>query len=218
MLTLDQIWPIHVERYLSNHVESWPWKEIYKLSCKESNINSQPGMVHPYLRLRPPRDSEIEAAALEPAPTPPPDGRCDESCRELTEQPAAESFPFDDLPLRIQLMIFEKLLVFPGQLVHVLSRLDPFCPPQDRTDLEGSDGRLRLLQRFHIGRKSCSLTYAIKPQELLAPLLVCQKWCYIGTHVFMGRNTFAFSSLGEFGRFSGGIGYRIQRLRYIELL
>lgn len=43
------------------------------------------------------------------------------------------------------------------------------------------------------------------PNVLLAPLLVSRAWNFWGAHFFYSDNTFAFSSLGEFGRFCEGI-------------
>jgi hypothetical protein len=78
--------------------------------------------------------------------------------------------------------------------------------------------RIELLRRFHIGSSSVNLTMATKPQELLAALQVCKKWHVWGCHLFYGQNRFAFSSLGEWGRFAKGIGSRLQRVQHIELL
>ncbi|RYP72018.1 hypothetical protein DL771_004487 [Monosporascus sp. 5C6A] len=51
------------------------------------------------------------------------------------------------------------------------------------------------------------------------PLLVCKRWFFIGVHAFYGMNTFAFSSLGELGRFFRGIGRaRLQRIQHVELM
>ena len=110
------------------------------------------------------------------------------------------------LPLEVQKRILEHLLIFPGNVVHALSRFDPDCPPYpgreppvpDREELpRNQSGQHALPRRFHIGDGPVSLHYATMPNILLAPLLVCKWWCFLGTHIFYGRNTFAFSSLGE---------------------
>lgn len=47
---------------------------------------------------------------------------------------------------------------------------------------------------------------------------MCKSFYFKGMHAFYGLNTFAFSSLGEFGRFCKGIGdRRASRLQYVEL-
>ncbi|TRX95496.1 hypothetical protein FHL15_003454 [Xylaria flabelliformis] len=56
--------------------------------------------------------------------------------------------------------------------------------------------------------------------ELLIPngQLVSKRWYYATAHLFYATNTFAFSSLGEFGRFCNGIKRaRVERLVHVEL-
>ncbi|KAG7147375.1 hypothetical protein HYQ46_003779 [Verticillium longisporum] len=54
---------------------------------------------------------------------------------------------------------------------------------------------------------------------MLSILLVSKSVHFLGVHAFYGLNTFAFSSLGEFGRFCRGIGSaRAQRIQHIEIL
>lgn len=149
---------------------------------------------HPLLKLRPPSDEE-EARALggdSECCTPLPDRR---RCSSPAEQ-APSPFRFDDLPDDIQVKILRIVLVFDGEPVHVISRLDPYYEP-DCGHLN-CNHQTSLLHRFHIGREQVSLTYGtIHPQKLLAPLLVCKQWNLIGSSLFYGANTFHFSSIGE---------------------
>lgn len=100
--------------------------------------------------------------------------------------------------------ILESLLVFPGKAVHAVSRFDPcYLPPietlvaRGKTGIGANGANLRLMHRFCIGTGRFSLTYADKPNDLLAPLLVCREWHYIGANLFYSLNKFCFSSLGE---------------------
>ncbi|KAH9890154.1 hypothetical protein F4778DRAFT_785315 [Xylariomycetidae sp. FL2044] len=125
-------------------------------------------------------------------------------------------FRFDDLPVDIQLRIF-RMIFIQRKLVHCLSRLDPNGPPPDLPPYDGNR-RCGFPNRFHFGRKPCVINEALRPNEVLQPLLVSKRWFFIGVHAFYGGNTFAFSSLGEFGRFCTGIGRaRVQRLVNLEL-
>lgn len=99
------------------------------------------------------------------------------------------------LPSAILIKILRHLLVFDGNLVHAISRLDPFVEPE--ISPVNSSGRIALLHRFHIGTKPVNVTYATKPEVLLAPLLVSQRMHFLGANIFYGMNKFAFSSLGE---------------------
>lgn len=103
--------------------------------------------------------------------------------------------PFDDLPASILVDILRMVLVFNGKSVHAISRLDPHYEPKEAP--RNCDGDISLLHRFHVGKKSVNLSCATKPEELLAPLLVCKKWNYVGAHLFYSQNKFCFSSLGE---------------------
>jgi hypothetical protein len=104
------------------------------------------------------------------------------------------SSAFHNLPARVLVEILRHLLVF-NQPIHCISRLDHHVIPDSLP--VNTSGQVCLLHRFHIGASSVSLTYATKPQRLLAPLRVCKKWCLLGCNIFYGSNTFLFSSLGE---------------------
>jgi len=125
-------------------------------------------------------------------------------------------FPFEKLPAVVQAKIFCIILV-KDNLVHCLTRLDwanapPSFPDEDRNRY--SD----LPHRFHWTDEPCCVSTAEKPNNTLQVLLVCKRWYYLGTHAFYGNNTFAFSSLGELGKFSAGIGpERAARIRHVEL-
>ncbi|KAL2759885.1 hypothetical protein ACRALDRAFT_1067419 [Sodiomyces alcalophilus JCM 7366] len=131
-----------------------------------------------------------------------------------TTTEAGSALSFSRLPLDIQAYIIRCVFEFPGRLIHCISRLDPFFEP-----IEHAQPAPRFLNRFHMTRSPCSLTFATKPSKLLAPLGTCKTFFLLGIHAFYGLNTFAFSSLGEFGRFCSGIGpARLQRIQHVELL
>ncbi len=135
----------------------------------------------------------------------------------LIEEPSRDPFPFDKLPISIQGKILAMLLHFDGELVHAISRLDPFVEPKIVLKKAKLEGRCCLLNRFFLTSSSkytsFNLTHGTqKPNELLSVLFVSKRWLFLGIHAFYGLNTFAFSSLGEFGRFARGIGTR--RLQY----
>ncbi|KAK1725266.1 uncharacterized protein BDZ83DRAFT_620288 [Colletotrichum acutatum] len=89
-------------------------------------------------------------------------------------------------------------------------------PPEQPTQTDAKKSGLP--RRFHLSGTSCNITYGMKPNTRLALLTVCKRWYYFGLHAFYGLNTFAFSSLGEFGRFCTGIGEaRRERIQHIEL-
>ncbi|KAI1880978.1 hypothetical protein JX265_001218 [Neoarthrinium moseri] len=133
---------------------------------------------------------------------------------------AFRPFDFNKLPIEVQGKIFERHFVKPG-LIHCLSRLDDRHPPKQRAHFPFAEsGTSGLPHRFAYGTgiTRTSVMKAKKPSEVLSSLLVCRRWFYIGVHAFYGMNTFAFSSLGEFGRFFKGIGRaRAERIAHVEL-
>ncbi|KAI1826949.1 hypothetical protein F4861DRAFT_462262 [Xylaria intraflava] len=123
-------------------------------------------------------------------------------------------FRFESLPLDIQCRVWKQLIPN-GELVHCLSRLDRLNPPLD-CQLEG---KVSFPSRFHIGNKPCCVAKADKPSRYLDYFLVSKRWYYTMAHLFYASNTFAFSSLGEFGRFCSGVGEsRVARLVNIEIM
>lgn len=149
------------------------------------------------------------------------------------------------LPDNIIFQILRELLTFEG-LIHCFSRLDPHLHPVQFLDEQDPERLYTGLKgKFYISsedRSYLSLTYdTIDPQVLLAPLFVSRKFCWYGCHIFYGElsldliftlsmalqqltrnaagyNTFAFSSLGELGRFAKGINpARWSRIQNIEL-
>ncbi|KAK7942895.1 uncharacterized protein PG986_012008 [Apiospora aurea] len=124
------------------------------------------------------------------------------------DEMACRPFNFNGLPREVQERIFRYLFV-KTDLVHCLSRLDPRNPPLTP----------RPLHRFFWGgsQRQCSVTLAHRPNSVLRLLLVCKRWLYLGVHAFYGLNTFAFSSLGELGRFMKGSGSRLERIVNVEL-
>ncbi|KAL9947905.1 hypothetical protein D7B24_007585 [Verticillium nonalfalfae] len=127
---------------------------------------------------------------------------------------------FDSMPPEVQAKIVRLVLEYPGRLVHCISRLDPHCEPRAPLPHTVGRGSSNLPKRFWTGRSgTCSIEYATKPNDMLSILLVSKSVHFLGVHAFYGLNTFAFSSLGEFGRFCRGIGSaRAQRIQHIEIL
>ncbi|KAI0441426.1 hypothetical protein F4803DRAFT_576466 [Xylaria telfairii] len=129
--------------------------------------------------------------------------------------PLLENIPFnfDGLPIAIQCRIW-KLVIPNSEMIHCLSRLDPRTPPLDCVA-----NVVHFPIRFHIGNSICNIAKADKPSRFLRLFQVSKRWYYALAHLFYGTNTFAFSSLGEFGRFCNGIGKaRVQRLVNVELM
>lgn len=156
------------------------------------------GKVHPDLTLRMPSVADLASRAqgaierkkrnaITTAPT-----DTHTSTGSISANGAAWS---NELPIGVLIRILKYMLLFKGLPVHAISRLDPFYIPHAVPVTPG--GRPTYLRKFHIGTASVSLTYAPGPSILLAPLLVCRRWHYVGSTIFYGENTFAFSSLGE---------------------
>ncbi|KAM3515151.1 hypothetical protein MY11210_001269 [Beauveria gryllotalpidicola] len=180
-------------KYLLHHRPNLGYDIIVKLATSEENGSSV--YLHPGLKLRAPSGAEKEQYRAgngrmtgTPAPT-------------QASHPATGPDSISRLPVQILGRILRSLLVFDGQPVHVVSRLDPHHSPDldsdksIQTDTNGAG--LRLMNRFHVGNASVSLGCAIFPNVLLAPLGVCRRWNYIGGNLFYSLNHFCFSSLGE---------------------
>ncbi|OTA91874.1 hypothetical protein M434DRAFT_32268 [Hypoxylon sp. CO27-5] len=176
------------------------YEKIYRLSCKQENMSQKLTVFHPDFCLR---NEEIEARPQSVS----------HPLLEWHQRP----FPFEQLPLEIQINIFRRVFV-KRTLIHCLSRLDPSNPPEDFPEKDET-GYSQLPTRFHFGTSPCQISLARKPNDVLKALLVCKRWYFIGVHAFYGANTFAFSSLGEWHRFCNGIGRaRVERLVNVELM
>lgn len=160
------------------------YEQVYKRVCQETNGSTSIRLVHPQLNLREPTERELG----------------EEQEEQTNQKPSFDrsNLPplvFAQLPSSVLLRILGYVLVFPGKVVHAISRLDPFqSPPRVPTN---SSGRVSLYHRFHVGAEKISVMGATKPSRLLASLLVNKRWHFLGSHVFYGENTFAFSSIGE---------------------
>ncbi|KAM5375717.1 hypothetical protein ACJZ2D_005900 [Fusarium nematophilum] len=195
-------WRRIVRRWICDHERApgiFNWGDVYKQSCKEENISwafgpGKPPKTHPYLTLRSPTQEE-EAAAIVAAGN----NQTSEGQERRAQPPGQEntsSFEWDRLPLAAQVKILQHALVFEGKVVHAISRLDPYYEPSEVP--RNCSGRISLLHRFHIGRRSVSLTFsALKPENLLAPLLVSKRWL---------------------GRFARGIKNRLQHMQHMAIL
>ncbi|KAK4201551.1 hypothetical protein QBC40DRAFT_171312 [Triangularia verruculosa] len=131
-------------------------------------------------------------------------------------------FSFEKLPEFVQLDILKLLLFKDGSLIHCVSRLDPYHPPPANSFFPaGEDPRRSGLRNFFFwgpGTDCVVNTGGHNPAEVLALLQVSKRMLWLGTHIFYGLNTFAFSSLGEFHRFCQGSGVaRLERIQHIEL-
>lgn len=166
------------------------WGKILKFCAREENYPLN--QLHPYIRLvgtdvdRESADGDSTRQASPVVPSAP--------CEQFTR-----AFPDEILA-----KILHEVLVFEGNLVFVLSRLDPFVRLSPAVNLPVSDSCSGLPARFYINKvpSEISLTYdTISPGRLLAPLAVSRKWNYFGVSEFYGNNTFAFSSFGELDRF-----------------
>ncbi|KAF4989337.1 hypothetical protein FGRMN_9179 [Fusarium graminum] len=186
----EREWPKVYRRWIlyGRHPNYDDWGKVYQLACKEENMSWALGRnmspkTHPHLRLRVPTEAE-EARALGGEGSTPQPHRRDQSAG------LEEPFPFNDLPEVLQIEILRLALVFDGEVVHAISRLDPMYEPASIH--RNCNNQLSLFHRFHIGREAVSLSMgAIHPQRLLAPLL---------------------------GRFARRIGPKLQHLQHIEIL
>ncbi|KAK3984488.1 hypothetical protein QBC44DRAFT_252812, partial [Cladorrhinum sp. PSN332] len=152
----------------------------------------------------------------------------DDDAMEVDEPPVVPAnsdgpFDFARLPAHLQLKVFKHALYRPGELIHCISRLDPFSPPPQIPVAEEGEEAPKppriMTHGFFWGKRACNINNDTRrPNEVLALLLVSKRFHWIGVHVFYGLNTFAFSSLGEFHRFCSGIGKaRLARIQHLEL-
>ncbi|KAJ4393786.1 hypothetical protein N0V93_003001 [Gnomoniopsis smithogilvyi] len=189
--------------------DSEAWETVWKAQYKQGNIPVNLTLLHPDIRLKKPEDfMDSDSIASQ-------DSEIPYFGAPVISSPRRADFNgFDKLPAAILVNILDQALFFAGRVVHIFSRLDPYQPPADRRTAERLPGRIYISngERAYI-----SLTYdTISPNKLLSPLRVNRKWNFFGAHIFYGRNTFAFSSFGEFGRFCQGIGRaRLQRIAHL---
>lgn len=185
---MEQTWP--------DRIGSESWETIYKLSCLEGNASPKLTKLHPDLNLRRPTNRELQADLLQDDPS--------EHQRPRPFDMLAGKTPGGNvlrgklptkIPDEVQFQILRHFFDFRGKVVHAISRLDPHHPldeaPMNRNQ------RPSYLHRLHVGRTPVSIQFAPDPNVFLAPLLVCKRWHFWGSHIFYGQNTFAFSSLGE---------------------
>ncbi|PNP84846.1 hypothetical protein FNYG_01940 [Fusarium nygamai] len=206
----ERLWPKAYTRWVrrGHHPDYDNWGDIYKLSCQEENMSwafgkNTPPKTHPHLVLCAPTAEQERSAIMDEGEsecggcTPQPYHR--RECGQDEEQdlgPAALDLLRPDQRHFIMIKVLQYVLVFDDEVVHAISRLDPYFEPK-RVD-RNCNNKVSLLHRFHIGRERVSLTFGtINPQELLAPLMVSKEWHLIGSSLFYGANKFAFSSIGE---------------------
>ncbi|KAK9773120.1 hypothetical protein SCAR479_10242 [Seiridium cardinale] len=199
------------------------WEVVFQASCRTMNMSQDPATVHPNLfwkgrrcndqELRRPYQDILRDAAINRGIGPSP------AINQDIPYPNMKEFSFANLSMELQKRVFE-LIFFKKGVIHCLSRLNvldqPAAPANFPLPCSGDDS---LPRRFVFGNQRGSAIPTWKPNDVLYPLLVCKRWLYIGGHAFYGMNTFAFSSLGEFGRFFAGIGQaRAERVAHGELL
>lgn len=161
----------------------------------EGNASPLLKKLHPDLNLRRPTNRELQADLLQ---SPSEHQRSRPSDMLVGNTPGGNitrgKLP-TKIPDKIQFQILRHIFDFQGKVVHAISRLDPHHAldevPMNRNQ------RPSFLHRLHVGRTPVSITFAPDPNVFLAPLLVCRRWHFWGSHIFYGKNTFAFSSLGE---------------------
>ncbi|KAK2673399.1 hypothetical protein RAB80_010942 [Fusarium oxysporum f. sp. vasinfectum] len=200
----ERLWPKAYTHWIrrGRHPDYNNWGDIYKLSCQEENMSwafgkRTPPKTHPHLILCAPTLEQEQSAIIDESEsecggcTPQPYYR--RECAQDEEQdmgPSALDLLFPKDRHFIMIKALQYVLVFDDEVVHAISRLDPFFEPK-RVD-RNCNNKVSLLHRFHIGREKISLTFGtIHPQELLAPLM---------------------------GRFANRIGCKLQHLQHIELL
>ena len=188
-------WSEIVDAWNRNDMNSMPawirtYQDVWKYVSRQCNASSHPDKTHPELRLSPPGSEEIDAYKKQQQ-------------QQIVIRNGSEAVtgsPETDIqgtrpPLAALVCILDHVLNYQGIAVHAISRLDPHC--LDSCKNHNTTGDPSLLHRFHVGSSPVSVIGATEPQVLLAPLLVCAEWHYIGSHTFYSLNTFAFSSLGE---------------------
>ncbi|KAI1047501.1 hypothetical protein LB505_012397 [Fusarium chuoi] len=195
----ERLWPKVYTRWIrhGHHPDYDNWGDIHKLACQEENMpsvfgKSTPLRTHPDLTLcaPPPQQEESVITGEGEVCTPEPYYRR----QRAQSQEDTGPFNFDILPTKDRQKIITKILryalIFDGNIIHAISRLDPFFEPASPN--RNCNGKISLMHRFHIGRQRVSLTFGtIHPQKLLAPLL---------------------------GRFANRIGCKLRHLQHIELL
>lgn len=204
-------WPSMLRQHLAG--DNIRYEKVWKQSQRELNMPINPGTTHPNVQLIARAvDEPLDGNSRQSSPAGPATSLPENSMQGLR-------FPEVGLPGEVLFQILDNLLYFDGSLVHCFSRLDPYHAPDHFPDeKELGDHRTGVPHRFFISaekRAKLSLTYdTVDPNTVLAPLLVCRRWAWYGTHIFYGRNTFAFSSLGEWDRFCNGIrAARVERLQ-----
>ncbi|RBR08663.1 hypothetical protein FVER53590_02162 [Fusarium verticillioides] len=175
----ERLWPSAYTYWITHgrHRDYENWGQIHKLACQEENMpsvfgKSTPLRTHPYLTLCAPPLQEEERVITGEGEVCTPEPYCRRECPQTQEDTGP--FNFDILPTKDRQKIITKILryalVFDGNIIHAISRLDPFFEPASPN--RNCNGKISLLHRFHIGRQRVSLTFGtIHPQKLLAPLL-----------------------------------------------
>ncbi|KAI4603944.1 hypothetical protein KJ359_000066 [Pestalotiopsis sp. 9143b] len=219
------------------------WEGVFAICCHQTNMSRDPTNVHPDLRwadvfvdlpdaAEEQNDDPVElfddedeaslgdeaesAVIVDDVAEVEPEANIENSAVR-SDEPEVRDFPFDKLPFNVQQRIMEYVFVKPG-VIHCLSRLDKRVTPEQGMFPYPCSGTSGLPHRFAYGTRPWSIEESPRPDLELQPLLVSKRWLYLGVHAFYALNTFAFSSLGEFGRFFNGIGpQRTQRVAHVEV-
>ncbi|KAK3292494.1 uncharacterized protein B0H64DRAFT_302557, partial [Chaetomium fimeti] len=106
-----------------------------------------------------------------------------------------------------------------GEASEVASEVNSTQTPEEfPSDEDLGENKSGLMHRFFWGKRELNLSRdGVKPNDVLGILTVSKRFYFLGVHIFYGLNTFAFSSLGELGRFCQGSGLaRVARFQHIE--
>lgn len=237
-----QSWLQTLQEFFLEPVEGG-WEAVFAICCHQTNMSRDPTNVHPDLRwadvfvdlhdaAEEQNDDPVElfddedeaslgdeaesAVVVDDVAEVEPEANIEDSAVR-SDEPEVRDFPFDKLPFNVQQRIMEYVFVKPG-VIHCLSRLDKRVTPEQGMFPYPCSGTSGLPHRFAYGTRPWSIEESPRPDLELQPLLVSKRWLYLGVHAFYALNTFAFSSLGEFGRFFNGIGpQRTQRVAHVEV-
>ncbi|KAF5593478.1 hypothetical protein FPCIR_5257 [Fusarium pseudocircinatum] len=140
----ERLWPKVYTRWVrrGRHPDYDNWGEIYKLSCQEENMSwafgkNTPPKTHPHLVLCAPTAEQERSAIIDEGEsecggcTPQPYHR--RECGQDEEQdlgPAALDLLRPDQRHFIMIKALQYVLVFDDEVVHAISRLDPYFEPK----------------------------------------------------------------------------------------
>ncbi|EEY23169.1 conserved hypothetical protein [Verticillium alfalfae VaMs.102] len=208
----QRTWPAMLRAFLAGDPMAEEYHVIYRRMCEEENMSIKSSLLHPNLKLREPDDEELAAQLLNP------DGDAPGENNEMGDNPVNHRAARNVVG-EVVTQATHATDTGDEELFVVETKDNHKERPRRSFDSMPPEVQAKIVRQVleYPGRSFIAFhDWTLIANSAPFPHTSVH---FLGVHAFYGLNTFAFSSLGEFGRFCRGIGSaRAQRIQHIEIL